>query len=311
MQPRVSRKVLLSCGILASLIYLGTDIVASLPHPGYSFIDQTVSELFAIGAPTSRIVVPLFTVSSALLAAFAFGVSSSRGHGRAVRWLAIMIFGNAVNSLVLWNFFPIHMRGVAPTLTDAMHVVLAINPFVLLSIVFGTVAFRGWFRAYSVVTAVAANQPTPGMGLAERVAQYGYQLWQAMLAVVLLREEKMTSQTSAFNHGRHLMVRTASSDTTAGMTREFARLHNNPSGFTGRRLRTWCSSLPTSRVCAGGRPSARPSFRRRRADRSFQMRRQSRWVIAPLAWAWPRRGTSRRYTIAKMVPFACTAGRFS
>jgi dihydrodipicolinate reductase-like protein len=29
-------------------------------------------------------------------------------------------------------------------------------------------------------------------------------------------------------------------------------------------------------------------------------------VIAPIAWAWPRRGTSRRYTIAKMVPFAFT-----
>ena len=215
MQLGISRSVLLSCGVLASLTYVATDLTASLRYPGYNFIDQTVSELFAIGAPTSRIVVPLFTVSSTLLAAFAVGVWASRGHSRALGWLATAIFANAVNTLVLWNVFPMHMRGVTPTFTDAMHLVLAVNPFVLLSIVLGTAAFKGWFRAYSVVTvlillvpavfsfsyvtAVAANQPTPGMGLAERVAQYGYQLWQAMLAVVLLHERsQMMFQPSAF-----------------------------------------------------------------------------------------------------------------
>jgi hypothetical protein len=174
--------------------FVGTDITASLLYPDYNFIDQTVSELFAIGAPTSRIVVPLFTVSSTLSAAFAFGVWASCGHSRALGWLATMIFANAANAVLLWNVFPLPMRGVTPTFTDAMHLVLAANPFVLLSIVFGTVAFNGWFRAYSVVTvlillvpgvfsfsyatAVAANQPAPGMGLAERLAQYGYQLWR-------------------------------------------------------------------------------------------------------------------------------------
>jgi hypothetical protein len=54
---------------------------------------------------------------------------------------------NALNTLVLWNVFPLHMRGVAPTFTDAMHLVLAVNPFVLLSLVFGAAAFKGWFRA--------------------------------------------------------------------------------------------------------------------------------------------------------------------
>jgi pimeloyl-ACP methyl ester carboxylesterase len=215
MQPRIVPKALLACGILASLTYVATDIIASLRYPGYNFIDQTVSELFAIGAPTSRIVVPLFTLSSTLMVAFAFGVWASCGHNRALRWLATMIFANAANTLVLWNAFPLHMRGVSPTLTDAMHLVLAINPFVLLSILIGIAAFRGSFRAYSVVTAlvlvlpavfsfsyvtaVAANQPTPGMGLAERVAQYGYQLWQAMLAFVLMHEgRRMMFQPSAF-----------------------------------------------------------------------------------------------------------------
>lgn len=125
-----------------------------------------------------------------------------------------MFFGNAANSLVLWNFFPMHMRGVPPTFTDAMHAILAINPFVLLSVLFGIAGFRRWFRFYSVgtvllllvpailafsyVPAVGANQPAPGMGLTERMSQYGYQLWQTLLAIVLLRE------------GRHIMAQASS-----------------------------------------------------------------------------------------------------
>ena len=214
-RPRVGRNALLACGLLASLIYVGTDIVASLRYLGYSFTDQAVSELFAIGAPTSRIVVPLFTLSSTLLAAFAFGLWASSGRSRAFRWLAIMMFANALNSLVLWNVFPMHMRGAGLTFTDAMHGILAINPFVILTIVCGIAAFKGRFRAYSAATALivlvpavlsfssiaafAANQPTPGMGLAERVSQYGYQLWQAMLALVLLREgQAISSHASGF-----------------------------------------------------------------------------------------------------------------
>jgi hypothetical protein len=193
---------LLICGILASLTYVATDICAGTLYSGYSFADQAVSELFAIGAPTSHIVVPFFTLSSGLVAAFAIGVWRSSPHNRAQRVIAWMMLGNAMNSLVLWSFFPMHMRGSTPSFTDAMHGILAINPFVLLSVVFGIAAFKGWFRSYSAatvlfllvpavlsfsnITAFVANQPTPGMGLTERASQYGYQLWQALLAGVLL-----------------------------------------------------------------------------------------------------------------------------
>jgi Protein of unknown function (DUF998)/F420H(2)-dependent quinone reductase len=196
------RKVLLICGILASLTYVGTDVLAGILYPGYSFTAQAVSELFAIGAPTSRLVIPLFTLSSLLLLIFSFGVWSSSGRSRALRMLAITIFGNAINALVLWNFFPMHMRGVEQTFTDTMHVILAVNPFVLLSIGLGVSAFRNWFRFYSIgtiaivlvcavlgfmyVPQVGANQLTPWLGLAERIAQYSNQLWQVVLAVLLL-----------------------------------------------------------------------------------------------------------------------------
>ena len=194
--------ILLTCGIFGSLLYPITDIIAGNLYNGYSFNEQTVSELFAIGAPTSQLVVILFTISSLLFIAFALGVWLLSSDKRILRALSLMIFGNAVNSLILWNFFPMHMRGVQPSFTDKMHGILAINPFVLISIVLGTVYFKNWFRYYSVATIllliitvvlaipkallVYENQPTPGLGIMERVSQYGHQLWHAILAIALL-----------------------------------------------------------------------------------------------------------------------------
>jgi hypothetical protein len=147
-------------------------------------------------------VVPLFSLSSALYVAFAFGVWRASGGTRALRVLALLIAANGIDSLVLWEF-PMHMRGALPTFSDKMHLILAINPFVLLSIAFGVAAFRNWFRVYSILTililvvlaavafsyvpTVAANQPTSWLGLSERSAQYAHHLWHVVVAIVLLR----------------------------------------------------------------------------------------------------------------------------
>lgn len=201
--PGKSVKVLLSCGIWASLLYPLTDIIAGNLYKGYSFNEQAVSELFAIGAPTSNLVVTLFTLSGILFIAFAIGVWLLSNGKRMLKALSLMIFGNALNSLVLWNFFPMHMRGAQPTFTDAMHGIFAINPFVIISIMLGAIYFKNWFRYYSLATIllllitaalafskaslVYENQPTPGLGVNERIAQYGHQLWHAVLAILFLR----------------------------------------------------------------------------------------------------------------------------
>jgi hypothetical protein len=200
--------ILLVCGVLAPFAYIGTDIVAGLLYPGYSFTAQAPSELFAIGAPTSRLVVPLFSLSSALFVAFAFGVWRASGGARALHGLALLVAANGIDSLVLWQF-PMHMRGAPPTFSDTMHLILAINPFVLLSIAFGVAAFRNWFRYYSILTilivvalatlafsyvpAAAANQPTSWLGLSERSSQYVHQLWHAVLAIVLLGSSRSSA----------------------------------------------------------------------------------------------------------------------
>jgi hypothetical protein len=214
--PDLLHRCLLACGIVGAALYPLADMVASARYPGFSYRDQAVSELFAIGAPTSTFVVRSFSVSSALLFLFAIGIWQSAGGSRVVRWLAVMMAMNAVNALVLWNFFPMHMRGSQPTATDMMHGSLAVDPFLLAAIVLAAIPFGRAFRVYTIttivltavlamvglrhVTAVFANGPTPWMGAAERAGQYLTNVWYAVLAVVLLRARRSASAMP--RHGR-------------------------------------------------------------------------------------------------------------
>jgi hypothetical protein len=203
------QRVLLAAGILSAVIYVAADIVAARLYPGYSYNDQAVSELFAIGAPTSRFVVTFFTLSSALMFPFALGVWYAAGRSRLQRAIAVMFAGAAVVGLLLWNFFPMHVRGVERTMTDTMHLALATNPFVPASYVLAAIAFRGRFRVYTLATilvilalasygfsfapAITINAPTPWMGLSERAGQYVGALWQSVLAVMLIRRASPAS----------------------------------------------------------------------------------------------------------------------
>jgi hypothetical protein len=92
--------------------------------------------------------------------------------------------------------------------------VVAVNPFVLLTVIFGVAAFRnGFVRFYSMATilimlvpavlsfsyvdSLRVNQPTPWLGLAERISQYGNLLWQFALAFLLLRRTPLGTDSTA------------------------------------------------------------------------------------------------------------------
>ncbi len=209
-RPRPIHTLLILCGPASALVYVFADIVAAILYPGYSYRDQAVSELFAIGAPTAWLVVPLFSLSSVLLLGFACGVWRLAGRDRWRQATALMFAGSAIVGLLLWNVFPMHMRGSARSFTDTMHLILAANPFVLLSLVAGAMSFGKGFRWYSFATIVilfalatpaflyapdlAANRPTPWLGLAERMAQYAFLVWQSVGAghlAVLSRARRM------------------------------------------------------------------------------------------------------------------------
>jgi len=199
------RKLLLVCGIISSLLYIGTDIFAAIQWPGYSSFSQTASELAGINAPTRPLVVPLWVTYCLLVYTFGVGVWISAGQKRALRFTAVGLIGKEILGLIVTVFFPVHLRGIPVTLTDAMHGSLTLvgNLFMLLALCSAATAFGKRFGIYSIMTSVLlivfgslsgfyiprleTNLPTPWMGIWERINIFAYMLWVIVLAIILLR----------------------------------------------------------------------------------------------------------------------------
>ena len=60
----MARRILLLCDVLSPVLYAVADAFAGLRWEGYSFRDQTISELGAIGAPSrplfSALLIPVY-----------------------------------------------------------------------------------------------------------------------------------------------------------------------------------------------------------------------------------------------------------
>lgn len=227
--PSMARKALLACGIVTALLYVvAHDALAAMLYQGYSPFSQTVSELSSIGAPTRPAVTAVVLIHEALLIAFGIGVWQSARGNRALRIIGgLLIACGAMGPL--WLPFPITARGEIATtggVNDVMHVILgAVTILLELSIIgLGAAAFGRRFRVYSILTLatvilfwgwsftyaprLAAGEPTPWLGVIERIALGAWLLWLAVLAIVLIRGDR-TSMSGAPTSG-------ASVDTTVG-----------------------------------------------------------------------------------------------
>ena len=68
------RRMLLLSGLISAILYVVTDIIASLSYPGYSIADQNYSELLATGAPTRQWLLLSSWVYNFLVACFAVAI---------------------------------------------------------------------------------------------------------------------------------------------------------------------------------------------------------------------------------------------
>jgi hypothetical protein len=195
---------LLRCGTLSSLLYVAMNIYFARQFEGYDSVTQTVSELSAIGAPTRSRWVVLGVVYTLLMIAFAWGVLVSARHNRRLRIVGGLLLAYGLVSLA-WPLAPMHLRGTEFTFTDTMHIVLAVVTvlFMVLALGFGAAALGKRFRLYSIVSLlllaafgtltgidgakIAANQPTPWVGVWERSNIGVFLLWVIVLASALLR----------------------------------------------------------------------------------------------------------------------------
>ena len=133
-------KVLLSCGILSSLLYISMNIFIPMYYPGYSSQSQTVSELSAIGAPTRSIWVILGTVYTFLVIAFGWGVWNSEKSNRKLRVVGSLIILYGLLGIG-WPLAPMHQREVIAagggTISDTMHIVFSIVTSLLMILAMG------------------------------------------------------------------------------------------------------------------------------------------------------------------------------
>jgi K+-transporting ATPase A subunit len=199
------QKGLLSCGIVSSILYLASIIIGAFQWEGYSSFSQTISELIAIDAPTRPLIVSLWIMYDILIYAFGIGIWSAAGLKHSLRVVASGLIGKEILGIVVTLFFPIHLRGVEGTFTDAMHGILTMVGvlFYMLAMGFGATAFGKNFRLFSILTMIilpvfgmlagmdaprlGANLATPWMGVWERINVGASMLWILVLAITLLR----------------------------------------------------------------------------------------------------------------------------
>ena len=200
------RRSLLTCGILASVLYVAMTLFVGLLWEGYSVVSGVPSELSAIGAPTRLLWMWLGTVYAVLMVAFGWIVWKSAPPNRALRVVGALLMAHTVFGQ-FWP--PMHQRAVLAagggTLTDTLHLVWAVITgfFFMLMVGFGAAALGKRFRVYSIATMVIvlacgavtgtyasqvqADLPTPWVGVWERISIAMFMGWIAVLATALLR----------------------------------------------------------------------------------------------------------------------------
>ena len=213
------RKLLLVCGVLSSVVYVGIDVVAELFHARYhSFTSQAVSEMMARGAPTEALVDRLYLLLyGPLLIAFGVGLWLSAGAGRLLRIAGGLVIASGTLGLLGPTLFEMNMRGSgADPRADVLHIALtALLSLVIMAFIgIGGFARGRWFRRYSLATIaamllfgaltsvaslpMATGGPTPWLGLLERITLGCYLLWVAVMAVSLIRAPGSAPAREAF-----------------------------------------------------------------------------------------------------------------
>ena len=206
---RASQRVLLASGIAAPALYAAADIVAGMRWEGYSFRDQTISELGAIGAPSRVVFSVLLFVVYALMVAFGIGVWKASDGSPRLRTVGGLIVGVGVLALTVGQFAAMRMRGSEQGFAGALHLIegLVAMLMVFASMGIAATALDRRFRVYTLVTIalvvgfgvwstsevsrVEQGLATPWLGVKERLFWYGYQSWYSVLALALLRNRRV------------------------------------------------------------------------------------------------------------------------
>jgi hypothetical membrane protein len=207
----MARKILLICGILSPVLYAISDLLAGMQWEGYSFRDQTISELAAIGAPSRPLFAVLLLIVYGLMVAFGVGIWKSAADNGRLRAVGAVLVAFGVMALTVGQLAAMPQRGAEQGFAGALHLIEGMAAMLMVFTAMGiaATAFGAGFRLYTIATIILAlgfggwalsealqieqGLATPWVGLKERIFWYGYHLWFIVLAVRLLgRREAQT-----------------------------------------------------------------------------------------------------------------------
>jgi predicted membrane channel-forming protein YqfA (hemolysin III family) len=206
-RSRTMTKALLVAGIIAAGVYVVGDVVSGLVYnssSSYSFRDQWISELTAYGSPVRPLMVTVIVAHDLLLIALGLGIWRAAGRNRSLRWTGLILMGVTVLGIVIHPFFPMSSRWMESGFNDTMHGTLTFiwGPIIFGAVALSAVAYRGWFRLFSVAALVAMlgfgvasgiaiqgieQNDTPWAGAFERVNAYVLMAWLVLLAMTVMR----------------------------------------------------------------------------------------------------------------------------
>ena len=205
------RRIMLLCGILSPILYAVADILAGLQWESYSFRDQTISELGAIGAPSRQLFSALLIPTYLLFIAFAVGVWQSAEGKQKLKIAAGLLIAFGTIAIIVGPFVSMQLRGTEQGLAGALHLIEGGIEMLILLIAMGFAsgALDRNFRLYTIFTIVVmlifgiwsgmdsplveAGLPTPWLGVKERIMWYAYQLWFIVLSLKLLQQSTIQS----------------------------------------------------------------------------------------------------------------------
>jgi len=199
------RKILISCGIAAPVLYVVTAIVGAALRPDYSHVINAISELLSNGAPNKAILDVVFNFYNALLLAFAIGAYATLKNSPRVNRVAMGILIGIQLLSFSWGFFPMDPLGAEATFAGTMHNVLG-GIVALATIVMPLLMGLGFrhldnfkkYAVYSFITSaiifisgltgvILAGQGVLVFGLFERITIGSYEVWTFVTALNLMK----------------------------------------------------------------------------------------------------------------------------
>src|SRR5215208_6383502 len=210
------KKIIMLCGLVASIFYLGTVLLGVLLRPGYSHISMAISELVADSAPNRSLLSSLFLLYNTLLSVFGVSLflrANSQSRGRVsgnIGSLALMLVGIA--GILMELVFPQEPGGTATTFAGTMHFVMAgvaslgtMVAILMLAFWFKNIPDLKKYVRYSFIsvaiiflsggtTAAAMADHSPLFGLLERITIFTFILWMFVIGRKMAQLEEKTHQ---------------------------------------------------------------------------------------------------------------------